>query len=143
MTVYSSATLDSRQITIKSHHSQLVQLSPVSRPAREDVPLTRTGGRQEDAVALLDDSVELIEALSDDWYRQTDDDDTEHRAADADDSALVSVRNDVPVADGGHGDEGPPVGVQHVPHTASAESQEMVRGGGTGTGLTSPSLPGR
>ena len=38
----------------------------------------------------------------------TDDDDTEDRAADTDDSALVSVRNDVPVADGGHGDHRPP-----------------------------------
>ena len=54
----------------------------------------------------------------------TDDDDTEDRAADADDSALVSVRNDVPVADGGHGDEGPPVGVQHVPHSTSAVTEK-------------------
>ena len=49
---------------------------PSFPPLREDVPLTRTArlartGLQEDAVALLDDAVELIEALGDDWYRQT------------------------------------------------------------------------
>ena len=49
---------------------------PSFPPLREDVPLTRTArlartGLQEDAVALLDDSVELVEALSDDWDRQT------------------------------------------------------------------------
>ena len=54
----------------------------------------------------------------------TDDDDAEDCAADADDSALVSVRNEVPVADRGHGDEGPPVGVQHVDHTTSAVSEK-------------------
>ena len=57
----------------------------------------------------------------------TDDDDPEDRTADADDSALVSARNQVPVADRGHGDEGPPVGVQHVDHTTSTTSAGTER----------------